>query len=207
MISHEHKCIFVHIPRTGGTSIEEVIWGWPRTPDQLWMGFVDEYRNKYQTDGLQHLLPSQIKMEVGAEIFDRYFKFAFVRNPFDRLVSQYRYMEGRPDLRRLIGMSIGDSFSVYLSLIQKTPHAHWEPQHRFVFDDNGKLLVNRICRFENFKEDARGVLAQIGLADRSFPHINKTVRLQYRNYYDDATRAFATVLYARDLELFGYSFS
>lgn len=66
MISHTRRCIFVHIPKTGGTSVENLIWPMPRTANDLWMGFRDNYHNKYQTGGLQHLLATQIRSEVGS---------------------------------------------------------------------------------------------------------------------------------------------
>ena len=129
MISHGHRCIFVHIPKTGGTSIEDVIWPDTRMEEHLWMGFVSKYRNKYQTGGLQHLLARQIRQEVGADIFDDYFKFAVVRNPWDRAVSQYSYTKIRTDLHDLIGMTEDTSFSEYLNRIaESNEHVQWQPQ-------------------------------------------------------------------------------
>ena len=155
MISYKHQCIFVHIPRTGDTSFERIIW--PKKEDKtelnLWMGFVTEYNNKYQTGGLQHLFANQIRQEVGDDVFCRYFKFAIVRNPWDKAVSQYLYMKKRMDLRDFIGMSEGDSFKKYLSLIQKRLHVQWESQHKFLYDANKKLMVDFVGRFENYKNE------------------------------------------------------
>ena len=83
MISHDKKCIFIHIPKCGGTSIEDVIWPKDRgrSDEDLWMGFVSRFENKYQTGGLQHLLAWQVREEVGSDVFGAYYKFAFVRNP------------------------------------------------------------------------------------------------------------------------------
>src|SRR5690348_14228159 len=134
MISHHHKCIFIHIPRSGGTSIENLIWPAQRTSAELWMGFIDRYHNRYQTGGLQHLFAQHIEREIGPDTFHSYFKFAFVRNPFDRAVSQFHYMARRPDLREFIGMEPSDSFDKYLHLIQQKKHVQWEQQHKFLLN-------------------------------------------------------------------------
>ena len=72
MISYDKRCIFIHIPKCGGTSVENIIW--PRPEDRieanLWMGFISEYHNKYQIGGLQHLLARQIREEVGLGVFE-----------------------------------------------------------------------------------------------------------------------------------------
>ena len=62
------------------------------------MGFVSPNRNKFQTGGLQHLQARHILAEAGEEVFRGYFKFAMVRNPWDKVISQWRYLSQRPDL-------------------------------------------------------------------------------------------------------------
>ena len=103
MIHHTHRCIFVHIPKTAGSSIENAIWGddWTqRTKSQLWMGAVRPGYNKYQSGGLQHLLATQIKQEVGSAVFDDYYKFSFTRNPWDKVVSQFLHLKTRRDIQQ-----------------------------------------------------------------------------------------------------------
>ncbi len=215
MIFHRQQCIFVHIPRTGGTSLEDMLWPdkESRTEADLWMGFVDPYRNRYQTGGLQHLLGSQIRDVVGPETFSRYFKFALVRNPWDKAVSQYFYMKKRRDLMDYIGMEEGDDFRRYLSLIISKKHVQWEDQYKFIYDNDGHLLVDFVGRFENYRADVTEILNRLkirtrllGMPLRKLLHINKTSRSHYSEYYDSESRQFISNFYQKDIELFGYRF-
>jgi hypothetical protein len=206
VISHSHRCIFVHIPKTGGSSIESLIWPEARTLDDLWMGFIDKYHNKYQTGGLQHLLATQIRSEVGPEIFASYYKFSLVRNPWDRAVSQFASMAGREDLREFIGMKKDDSFKTYLSLIGRRRHVQWEPQVSFLHDSAGDSLVDYVGRFETFGASACHVLKAIGLEAKTIPHTQKSERGAYAAYYDDESREMIADMYKRDIQAFGYSF-
>lgn len=208
MISHTHRCIFVHIPRTGGTSIENVIWPdiEARTEADLWMGFVAPLRNRYQTGGLQHLLAWQIKTEVGERTFDAYFKFSIVRNPWDRAVSQYALMQRRADLRTYIGMKQNDSFKRYLGLIGRRGHVQWEPQARFLHDDNGVRLVDYVGRFEQIADAAVEIFRRCGIGAPTLPHHNQSERAPYQDYYDDEAVEMVAERYAEDIATFGYRF-
>ena len=208
MISHQHKCIFVHIPRTGGTSIEDVIWGpdrRSRTEAQLWMGIAESGRNKYQTGGLQHLLARQIRQEVGPAVFDAVFKFSFVRNPWDKAVSQFIYMRKRRDLRELVGMRHDSTFKDYLMRIEKVRHVQWYGQWEFLLDDNGDLLVDCVGRFESFDKDVQSVLSRLGIVCDAVPHEFKGDRLHYETYYDQESLEIVGHRYRRDIERFGYT--
>jgi hypothetical protein len=206
MISHELRCIFVHVPKTGGTSIEDVIWPAARTEEDLWMGFVSKRGNKYQTGGLQHLLARQIRQEVGEEIFGDYFKFAVVRNPWDRAVSQFCYTRLRTDLHHLIGMTAETSFSAYLTLIEGHEHVQWHPQFDFLHDSNGAILVDFVARFERLEQDARSIFSRLGLEAGTLPHTNASDRRPYREYFDASSRRRIERLYGQDIEAFGYEF-
>ncbi len=207
MISHKYRCIFIHIPRCGGASIENLIWPGQRNPEDLWMGFVDKYHNKYQTDGLQHLLSQQIREEIGQELHDSYYKFTMVRNPWDKLVSQYCYISKRPDLCAFIGMKQDDCFKKYLSLIRKRTHVQWELQVDFLKDINGDSLVDYVGRFENYNQSVLNVLGKLGINKKKIPHINRSKRKPYSSYYDSESIELVNELYASDIEEFGYCYA
>jgi hypothetical protein len=208
MIFHEYKTIFVHIPKTGGTSVENMLWPdrTTRTEKELWMGFVKPLFNKYQTGGLQHLLARQISCEVGREVFENYYKFAFVRNPWDKAVSQYVFMNRRQDLREFIGMSSDHCFEKYLELIKKREHVQWKKQTDFVLDTHGELMVDDVVKLEEVTRHAERLSAQVGVSFNNLPHDNKGIRKDYYHYYDATTREMVADMYKEDIEYFAYAY-
>ena len=210
MISYDLRCIFIHIPKCGGTSIENVIWPHPEdlTEANLWMGFTSKYRNKYQTGGLQHLLASQVRLEVGLDIFNSFYKFTIVRNPWNRTVSQFAYMQSRPDLMDFIGMQPKTEFKTYLGLIQKKQHVQWMPQTDFILDKDGTLLVDRIGYLESIEKDSSEIFDIIGAyAERSkIFHANRSQRKSLDHYYDQESIEIVSEIYSRDINYLKYSF-
>jgi hypothetical protein len=170
------------------------------------MGFIDPFRNRHQTGGLQHLLAKQIRQEVGEDRFSSFFKFAVVRNPFDRLVSQFAYMQEKPRLRTFAGLAKGSSFSEYLASIKRRRHVQWEPQCSFLYDDDGTLLVDFVARFESLEHDMGKVFSRLGLEPIALPHCNDSNRAPYRSYYSDEDRAGVELMYRDDLDRLGYAF-
>lgn len=203
-ISHEHTCIFVHIPKTGGTSIEAILWPGPRTHEQLWMGCINQYGNAYQTGGLQHLFATHIRKEVGQQTFADYFSFSFVRNPWDRAVSQYSYFLERPDLQQFLGLQEDASFKTYLERIAKRTHVQWDAQHKFLHDEEGQLLVDFVGRFENFEEDIHHVLHELNLQNQPIPHLQQSKRVAWNTCYDDEAKEMVAEFYAKDIRMFQY---
>lgn len=212
MISNQHQCIFVHIPKTGGTSIENLIWGndWSlRSEADLWMGNIRPGFNKYQSGGLQHLLAKQIRQEVGNDRFERYYKFAFVRNPWDKVVSQYKYLQTRPMLRKYMGLNRFSSFSRYVRVLAdaKQKHVQSFEQWKFLQDDQGRSLVDFVGHFEKLQEDFDVVAEKLELTSSKLPHDMKSAkRRPYQSYYNAKTRQIVAEVYCKDIEVFGYQF-
>lgn len=216
MISDKLKTIFVHIPKTGGASIESIIWPpiSERTEEQLWNGMIDKFHNKYQTGGLQHLHAEQIKKEIGEQRFNEYYKFSIVRNPWERTISQFFYLKKRTDLLDFIGLKKSVSLKEYLKRIQQKLHVQWEPQYKFLLNSNGDLLVDFIGRFEHLERDTECALRAIdninftSLYREGFqmPHLNKGNHKHYSEYYDDESKEIVADIYAEDIKEFHYCF-
>ncbi len=220
MIIHNYKCIFVHVPKTAGVSIEGVLFKetvplrWPieyilRKKQEVLQGggFIDRYSNKYQTGTYQHLFARHIKQEVGEELFDSYFKFGFVRNPWDRIISQFFYQKRRRDLNEFLNIDREIDFKDFLYAIKDGEmHVHWDEQWKFLMDEEGNQMVDFIGRFENLQEDFDKVCDNINAAKIELPHENFTVHEPYQYYYDDESRELVAEMYDKDIKLFNYKY-
>lgn len=208
MISHQHRCIFIHIPKCAGSSVEQLVWPGPRTEAELWMGFVDEFHNRHQIGGLQHLLARQVRTEVGAAVYAEYLTFAIVRNPWDKAVSQFHFMSTRPDLRRFLGLDADASFSRYLQLIGERQHVQWMPQVDFINDEAGNVMVDVVLRYEALSDDLPALLERLSVPwPGVLPHLKRSDRdPDHRVYYTHQDRLRVEHLYAADIDQLGYAF-
>jgi hypothetical protein len=201
-VSHQLGCIFVHIPRTGGTSIETALGvsSDARVENtSLMFGRIASPALKSRalsTDFLQHLTASELRDLLGDEFKD-YFRFAFVRNPWERMVSVYFYH------RKVTGQTM--SFHEFLKWGEDHQRNHLVPQHEFVVDKDGNLLVDFVGRFERMSEDFSKVCAALKI-ERELPHLNAATIGDYRSCYNDATREIVDRIYGEDIERFNYAF-
>ena len=214
MIFFKKKIIFIHIPRCGGTTIEKNLWknefdndfNFDKSDEKhLLQGFVDEYRNKYQFDGLQHLTLHNIKKIYPKESKD-FFKFCFIRNPYSRIASTYAsVMTLRKDLRNFLVTYKDTSFKKFLYLIKKNMHTHWLPINKF-FDIED---LNFVGKFENFNDDLEklGKLTNIELINKNFSgDLNFSNKFNYLDLYKDRECVdLVSELYQDDLKKFDYS--
>jgi hypothetical protein len=173
MICHDYKCIFVHIPKTAGQSIEHVFlnllglkWG-TRAP--LLLRYND--RPELGPPRLAHLKADQyVRYKyLTQEIFDDYFKFSFVRNPWSRVVSMYKYL----------GFNKKCDFKTFLTgefknKIFKDEYWFVGPQSEFVCAPNGDILVDYIGRFEDLQNGFDYVCREIGIPPTTLPHVNES---------------------------------
>jgi hypothetical protein len=211
MISHKHKFIFIHIPKTAGMTLRSAFARYRDEP-KLQMGH--PYYEKY----------------LQIQNFEGYHKTTCVRNPFDRLVSAFFYIKSG-------GIGVGSerclckkfnlkniNFSEFVktklesainfdgckrirrnNIGNETPR-HFQLQNKFI--KNCKL--DSIIRFENLQTDYEQTCKHIGIPPKQLPHKNKSRikdKKHYSYYYDDTSRMIVERLYGEDLKKFNYTFS
>ena len=196
MISHKHKFIFIHIPKAAGSSITNAL----RIP-------VDGHHP------LSKILKNNIhSIYENRRNCDKYFKFCFVRNPWDRAVSAFEYMrkggEGRNnkddyrDFKKYF--SNPQSFQEFIKSdtfneVLRGNQQHFTPMTYYI---DGS--VDFIGKFENLQEDFDTICDKIGIPKQKLPHRNKTKHKHYTEYYDEETKQIVAEKYAKDIEYFGY---
>ncbi|EEP3497393.1 sulfotransferase family protein, partial [Campylobacter coli] len=190
----KYKCIFIHVPKVAGSSIERVI---------------------YQTDKwlVGHVKASDYT-KFDKDKFDIYFSFGFVRNPYDRVVSAYHYLKndspdpcdikwGRLHINNL-------TFEEFILSLQDEEFKeeilsknHFSFQYKYLCDKNMNILVNFIGKFEKLDNDFKKILNILRRKD-SLVHINKSKHLNYRDYYNSQTYKIIREIYRDDFEIFDY---
>ena len=206
IISHQHRFVFAAIPKTGTHSVRQALREHLSADDLEQVGLFVNKRFPFEELAAikhGHITLEQIRPFLGEQAFADYFKFAFVRNPFDRFVSYCAFMT------RADGAFLKNPQQVmrYI-LFQARPlqHVLFQPQHTFVTDAEGRLLADRIGRVEDMQASYDAICERIGIPTASLGQVNSSRRGSYRDYYDQALIDGVADFYRRDLELFGYEF-
>lgn len=205
IISFRHKFIFAAIPKTGTHAVRQALRAHLGPDDIEQVGlFVQKKFPIPELAALQHghLSLAQVRPFLSGEQFDEFFKFAFVRNPFDRFISYCAFMT------RVRGELETRPHQVMRHYIDNPQWQHvlFQPQYTFVSDDSGKLISDYVGRVEAMQRSYDEIASRIGIPGSRLEKVNSTKRRDYRGYYTPELVEAVAKLYARDLELFGYEF-
>ena len=213
MISHEHKAIFVHIPKTGGQSIEQM--------------FLDDLGLSWEERGLLTLAPNEDREKGPSRLahlyaheyvskgfvtraqWDQYLTFAVVRNPYERILSVYLYrhrggrarlrlVRGGSDLKKFVERRCGDDFNDL--------NRHLLSETRYLCDQQGNIMVDHVIGFENMRPEIERLLANVLKSPAGMPHRNKTPGVN-RYLKERARRTIKPLVaasYQSDFTTFGY---
>ena len=187
----EHRCVFIHIPKAAGTSLTKTLFAAPS----------------------RHLQYTEYE-RANPKKFKKYFKFTFVRNPYDRLFSAYTFLKkgGLNELDRCWAEQNLASFPDFESFVHGwvTPEniwswVHFKPQHWWVCDASFNVKVDFVGRFEQMDSDVAIVQDRLSLPVAPLPKINVTDRPQaLESPYTAETRAIVAQVYQTDFDLFAY---
>ena len=211
MISHKHKCIFVHIPKVAGKSIKKTYFGVPETGPNAAEFIATNSAPDFLEYPYGHKSIKEYRKLSGQK---NYFSFTFVRNPYDRLVSAFFYLDNGGSNRfdsnfkaEYLDVYKGDFNAFVMGFSHRFErHLHFKSQHKWIANFWGKIKVDYVGNFESLDEDMRPVLDKIGLEKLSLEHVNKSEHLAYRSYYSDEARLKVSKIYRKDLKLFNYEF-
>lgn len=201
IINDKYKFVFVHIQKTAGTSITDYLFKIPETKQ------INHSHSMINT--------------LNCDNYKDYFKFCFVRNPFDRLVSWYNMMINKDihnDFSKYI-LENSNNFSEFLDLTNiinetneyndnlKTPYPKSISfnQLDYIIDNSGKIQCDFIGKFEEIESNFNKITKQLGF-DIKIEHLNKINHKPYREYYTLKDIKKLETLYERDLDYFKYYF-
>ena len=201
-VVHDHKLIFIHIPKAAGSSITNTLNQLPRDTENL------------SPKIGKHAKAWEVRFLLGHEIWDQYFSFAFVRNPWDLMVSSYHWWlqkavnmpQYSKHVRRIQNMG---SFYEFMHSVygQKMINERHGGLYDWISDPKtGELLVDFVGKVEQIEEDWQEICKRANINAAQIGHDNRTDRSNYREYYDDETKKIVARRFRRTIEKFGYEF-
>lgn len=189
LTSEKHSFLYIKNAKTAGTSIKQVL-------SEISDCSMPSYKNNSYKNWIKRVSDEQL---------NTYFKFTFVRNPWDRMVSIWNYfLNAFQDDIRIPKCSFRDFLETNSMLSNKSIISHSRPQCETVECDN-KIFIDFVGKFENIDEDWKIVCRKIGI-NKTLPVTNQYPHDYYKKYYDDWCIQRVSEIYRRDIELFNYQF-
>lgn len=204
LISHTHKFIFIHIYKTGGTSISHALMPYCTPRFRIYAHKILSLFRFYSLNPIpypKHISAGKLVDSIGEEMFNSYFTFSIVRNPWDWQASLYHYMLAHPEHPEHKNISSLGSFSNYIE---------WRYQRGIVnqaelLQVGDRINLDFIGRFENLDHDFNRICLKLGIQER-LPHKNLIPKKPYQHYYTSETRAMIHEICKLDIDTFGYKF-
>lgn len=205
LLSHQYNFIFIHIYKVAGTSVKSVLNKYTLPPYEsvITKDLQKVGRLPCGTNYRGHIKAREVRSQLGDETFERFFKFAFVRNPWDWQVSLYEFMLQRESHWQHDVIKNMAGFEDYIEWRVSTQKVL---QKKFISDKQGNIIVDFVGRYENLQADFQKVCAKLGIAEELLPHLNQSDRRDYRDYYNKRTKHLISEHFREDIELFGYDF-
>lgn len=217
LVSHRHRFIYTKTYKTGGTSVESYFEPFCMAPGEWTLAhergeYVSEhgiigYRGAHRPENCRwwnHLPAERIRAQLGEAIWNAYFKFCVVRNPFDKLISAYYFQQSRGLFQPHADEADSAAFERWLRSA-KLP----SDRNKYVID--GQPCLDFVARHENLHADLARVCARLDLPwePERLPSFKAGIRppeAVAARLYNEASREIVREAYAFELREFGYGF-
>jgi hypothetical protein len=200
LILFEHKCLFIHIPKTGGNSIQNILKTFSEDDIVTFEHHQDgierfEVRNK-QYNINKHSAYTDYQQQIITSDFSLLFKFAVIRNPWDRLISYYF------SPHRNVSIWSREEFIELVHNVKPIRHYICPKNCKDKLDSH----IDFLARFEFLEDDLVNISQIINIDFKNLPHRNKSIRRDYRSYYDDQLRKLVFNKFKEEIEFGNYQF-
>ncbi len=209
IISPQRRYIFVHIPKTGGTSMAIALEKRAAKDDILIGDTSKARRRRRRLKGLQTpgrlWKHSTLRDIAGLVDPAAFFVFTLVRNPWDRMVSYYHWLQDQRFDHPAVRCAQSTDFKGFLMDVGMQASLRRSPYQSYVIDASGQMRCNLFARLEH-REDLNPLWDHLGFA-LTILHENWSEReLEWRAYYDAETIEIVNKIAGEDIARFGYTF-
>lgn len=226
IVSDQYKFIYVHIRKTGGTSLSNILqqYGNQSVILNLYQKvfikrlaktsvvrfLLDDYNPWERCDRLfgarfwaPHANLNSFREVLPPTQFNQYYKFGFVRNTWDYLVSLYHYdkKKASKNLAKVHGF---DEWAT--KRLQDDRFVRKHSQRLKWVDKNGKFLADFVGEMRTFEEDVAHISSRLGISFPNISRLNSTGRGNHREYYTSALAQSVAVAFDEDIRFFGFEF-
>ncbi len=205
IVSHSNKFIFFAVPKTGTHAVRELLYPYMDEDDWEQQALFEQKRLPIPALAqIQHghLSVREIRPHLSDQQWREYFKFGFVRNPFDRFISVCFFLNRKnPEFasHSLQWMKAALQRPQFRSRILA------RPQYVQLVDENGDVALDSVGRYENFQQSIDAIFTSLSLPANKLPIKNKSEHESFDSYYDDELLELVSAFYRKDLEVFNYA--
>ena len=213
ILSRGRKYLFIHAPKTGGTSMALALEA-RAMKDDLMLGDTPKAKKRrgklrdVRTAGRlwKHATLADLDGLVSLEELDDLFIFTLVRNPWDRMVSYYHWLQAQEFSHPSVTLAREVSFEAFVAEPMIAHSFSQAPAASYVTDAKGRIRGDLFIRLEHLAQDITALEAHLGF-ELEMPHVNKSPRAaDYRSLYSAQSRDAVAKMCAEDIVQFGYSF-